>query len=289
MKIRLSRYPLLGALVVAGALAVAPQATHATYQSVGACTAGTAATTLGGLQVQVKGATNNAIPIVPVASATTSTMVDSTTGMTVTTTTMADVMTTTTTTGTGLITTTTSPVSAQDYGYITEAQGLSSPFLPGVNNASNALLTYYSTTNSLVDNTDFMPYSTRTGTLTVYAATGQAGDFSTPSSFMSGTAVLTATYTQWNVGSMPFNLIGGSLFGMQTNLTGSKGQTGIGQDFSTFGTATVTGSSPFMLDGACYTLAAPGTTFTMHNVGHLASPTSVNGAYTGVWGNAGVM
>ena len=61
------------------------------------------------------------------------------------------------------------------------------------------------------------------------------------------------------------------------------GQSGIGQDFSGSGTATITSSAPFSLDGTCYQLGTPGSTFTMSNAGHLAAPGATNGAFWGSW------
>lgn len=240
---RVLRYSAIAVLVLAGAMSLAPRVTQAYYGGVGSCAAATAATSLGTLDLQVQGATSYALPVW---------------------------------TTSGISSTTT----AQDYGYLPYVSGLSAPYQSaGSNNAGAAMFTFSANTTAITDTIVEWPFvsSAHTGTVTIYAVTGQAPTFSMPASFQSGTAVLTATYTVVNSGQAA-----SGVYGMPAGRTAYM-QAGIGPDFTGFGSAVVTSVTPFSLDGTCYQLGATGTSFKMSNAGHLAGPSVINGAFWGTW------
>jgi len=182
--------------------------------------------------------------------------------------------------------------AVSDYGFISWASGLSPAFQPAQGkNERNSLFTFSSTATSAEVLGGFFPASTHTGTMTIYASTGEAGDFSNPASFHSGTPILSASFTTTNTGSIPLSIYGryfpaGSF--VQPALTSYYTQTGIGQSFSSAGTGTVTSTPLFSLGGTCYQLGVVGQSLKWTATGHLASPTSLNGAFTGVLASAGL-
>jgi hypothetical protein len=188
--------------------------------------------------------------------------------------------------------------SVSDYGYATFITNLGPIFQPGVSDYSrNALFTFASTgsaTDNSVSPAPFYPTSVDSGTLTFYLVTGQVGSFTTPGSFSAGQPILTASFKKTNVGTVPSSLfiVRGPGGGTQQNLT-TYGQSGVGEDFFSTGTATVTSATPFSFNGVCYAFAAPsfgapGATLTLNAGGHLASPTSRYGSFTGVFATAGL-
>jgi hypothetical protein len=297
MKVGILRYPAIAALVLGGAVMVSPHTTHAQYYSISACAAGTTPTVISGLQLQVKGATNFALP--QSASPANPYLYDAwwllgwymnglPGGISPTAPTTSPVV--TTTNGTSAVTTTT-PLTysnVQDYGYIWSVAGLGTPFQSGSGFTPDvALFQYFS--NATTTDTTLMsepPTDASSGTLTIYSATGQASNWSNPQSFQSGTPILTASISQNNTGTVVSNAPAST---QPTNQTTSKGQSGVGQDFAGSGTATITSTTPFSLDGTCYQLGTVGTSFLTRTAGHLASPTSVNGAYTGTFASAGLL
>jgi hypothetical protein len=260
-------YPSILALALGGSLAATPHLTHAASPSPdsGWCTDAqedAGITLLDPTQIQVKGGTSYALPAASSVSPS-------------------------------------SAGAVSDYGYATFINNLAPIFQPGVSNYSRNALFTFASTGSAVDNSvspaPFYPTSVETSTLTFYLVTDQAGSFATPSSFSTGEPVMTASFSRTNVGTVPNSLFllrapGG---GTQQNLT-TYGQSGVGQDFFSSGTATISSSTPFPFNGVCYAFAAPNfgspavITFTFNAGGHLASPTSQVGSFTGVFANAGL-
>jgi hypothetical protein len=258
-------YPSILALALGGSFAARPHLTHAAASpDTGYCTEAeedAGITILNPTQIQVKGGTSNALPAA--ASVTP-----------------------------------TSGGAVSDYGYATFISNLGPVFQPGVSNyVRNALFTF-ATSGSAVQNSvspaPFFPTSVETSTLTFYLVTGVVGSFATPSSFSAGQPILTASFKTTNVGTVPNSLfiVRAPSGGTQQNLT-TYGQSGVGQDFFSSGTATITSSTPFAFNGACYAFAAPSfgspaASFTFNAGGHLASPNSQIGTFTGVFANAGL-
>ena len=261
MKMGMLRYPAIAAVILGGAMIAAPSVTHAEYYVISSCAAGTTPTVVSGLQIQVRGATNFALSIP------TPTMIP-----------YGPFWAPVTTAATPMTST------AMDYGYAWYVAGLGLPFQPASYNEHTALFTFGSTTTAVDTSVMGSPSSNvRTGTLTMYAATALAGDWSNPMSFQSGTPILSASFSEGNYGTVTPGMWAGP------GNTALTGQSGIGQDFFGYGSATVTSSTPFSLDGTCYQLGTVGSSFLIRTGGHLASPTSVNGAYSGVFASAGLM
>lgn len=270
MRKRWTSYLSIIVLIVSGSLAVAPRVTQAASYDVGACASGATPTVISGIQIQLRGATTNALPVLATYSST----------AVATGTLPSNVL-------------TPAAGTATDYGFVWSIDGLGTVFQPGAYQERTALFTFSGTSTTVDDLTGLFPASTHTGTISFYVSTGLAGDFTTPSSFSSGMAIMQASFTATNVASTPnplFTPFGRrGFFGGPHNLSTYSSQSGVGPDFSSAGSVTISSVTPFSLGGTCYQLGTVGQTAQWQAIGHLASPTSVNGAYTGVVATAGLM
>lgn len=281
MKMRPVAYIGSLVLLVAGSFLAGPVPTHADTDyaaaaTVGTCAAGATPTKLSSLYMQLTGAANAAAPAATIAQATTN-------PGTLT-------ITSPSTTGTTVVNTTAlTSTTPQEFGYAAYIRGVSPVFQPFTYNERTALFTFWSTASTVTDTApSFFFASARTGTITFYISTGLAGNFATPSTFASGTAVMTATFTQQilaNSGNIP-----GSSFTAQVpagNLANAAnlnlgGTPSVGPNFQSTSVNTITSVAPFSLGGTCYQLGSVGQTFTRTDVGHLASPTTLFGSFQGV-------
>ena len=144
---------------------------------------------------------------------------------------------------------TNSGVSAQQYGYMANIKGLSPIFSGATQNETTAMFTFFTqaTTVRVITNGP-LKIINRVGTTTIYYNPSPAGDFTNPSSFQLGTAILVSGYTQQVV---------------QDTVSGT---------FTTVHLNTITATSPFTLGGVQYRLGQVGRAFRTNYTGHPNTP-----------------
>lgn len=142
-----------------------------------------------------------------------------------------------------------SGTSSNQFGYLSNIQGLSSVFSGTAENETTAMFTFFTeaTTVRVINNGPFKIIN-RVGTTTIYFNVPPAGDFTNPDSFRSGTPIQVSDYSQ------------------QVVFDTSAGV------FTTVHLNTITSVSIFNLAGTDYQLGLPRQSFRTNYLGHINSP-----------------
>jgi hypothetical protein len=142
-----------------------------------------------------------------------------------------------------------SGTSSEQFGYLSDIRGLNQIFTGTAQNETTAMFTFFTQATTLSAMTNGpMRVLHRVGTTTIYFNPNPAGDFSNPSSFQQGTAILVSNYSQQVV----VDLVSGSFTTAQLN--------------------DITATTPFWLNGVQYQLGQVGRSFRTHYTGHVNSP-----------------
>jgi hypothetical protein len=149
------------------------------------------------------------------------------------------------------------PTTSQQFGYLSNIQGLSPIFTGTPENEATASFTFVTnaTTDRVISNGPFKIIN-RTGTTTIYLNNGPS-DFTNPASFSQGTPIQVSTYRQQVV----LNTVTNAFVTVHMN--------------------TITSTEPFMLNGLAYVLGKKGGSFRTNYSGQTNAPGLVPSGWFG--------